>query len=465
MKKPSARSLTLISGRTIRSAALLLALGLLVGASASPPPQASAPTFTKDIAPLLFKSCTPCHRPGEVAPFSLVTYQDTRKRAAMLVAVTQQRVMPPWKPQPGHGEFAQARHLSEAEVSLLSRWVKAGTPEGSPRDLPALPTFPMGWKLGPPDLILKAPQSFSIPAEGSDIYQHLIFSLGAPKERYLRAIEIRPGNRRVVHHAVGILDTSGKARELDAKTPEPGYRGMGGTGFLPAGFTPGYAPGQVPGWFPEDAAIVLPKGGDFVLQLHYHPSGKPETDQSEVGLYFTDKKPTRNSNILLLGSSDIDIRAGDAAYRVSDQFKLPVDVTVNNIWGHMHFIGKDMRVWAELPGGKIQRLLWINDWDFNWQDTYTYQKPIRLPAGTVVRAEFTFDNSAKNPRNPSSPPRRILIGEASTDEMAGLVIGVETSDPLSNLGLLAANFGHYLEMESKGSRANAEAEKARKKSE
>ena len=165
---------------------------------------------------------------------------------------------------------------------------------------------------------------------------------------------------------------------------------------------------------------------------------------------------------LLLGSSDIDIRPGDASYRVTDQFKLPVDVTVRNIWGHMHFIGKEARVWAELPGGEIKRLLWINDWDFNWQDTYTYEKPISLPSGTVVRAEFTFDNSAQNPRNPSSPPRRVLIGEGSTDEMAGLVIGVEAKDPLSNLGLLAATFGHYLEMESKGARANAEAEKVQK---
>ncbi len=212
----------------------------------------------------------------------------------------------------------------------------------------------------------------------------------------------------------------------------------------------------------DDGAIILPAGADFVLQMHYHPTGKPEWDQTEVGLYFTDKKPTRNNNIVLLGSSDIDIRPGDRAYKVTDQFKLPVDTTVGSIWAHMHLIGKDVRVWAELPDGQKREMLWINDWDFNWQDTYLYHKPFRLPAGTVIRAEFIFDNTAANPRNPNNPPKRVLIGENSTDEMGGMVIGVETENGLANLALFASVVGHYFEMDGKGAKAKAEAEKVRK---
>lgn len=448
------------------SVALACAVAVAPARSAGQDSAAPArPTFAKHVAPILYKNCVTCHRPGEVAPFSLQTYADAKKRAAMIAAVAQQGVMPPWKPRPGHGEFRYERRLTEAQIATLKRWAETGAAPGNLNALPPAPTFKTGWQLGPPDKILRLPEPFRIPAEGRDVYQHFVFSLGKPRDRYLRAIEVRPGNRRVAHHAVGILDRSGKARELDAKTPEPGYRGMGGAGFLPAGFTPGYVPGQTPRLMAEDGAIVLPKGADFVLQMHYHPTGKPETDQTEVGLYFTDRKPTRNNNIVLLGSSDIDIRPGDSAYKVSDQFKVPVDVTVGSIWAHLHLLGKDVHVWAELPSGQTREMLWINDWDFNWQDTYLYKEPFRLPAGTVIRSEYVFDNSAANPRNPNSPPRRVLIGENSTDEMAGLIIGVETDNGLANLGLLASVVGHYFEIDNKGAKAKAEAEKVRTRQE
>jgi hypothetical protein len=346
-------------------------------------------------------------------------------------------------------------------VATLKRWSETGAPEGDRAATPPPPKFKDGWQLGTPDVILKMPQAFAVPAEGADVYQHFVFPLGLTRERYLRGIEVRPGNPRVAHHAVGLLDRSGKARQLDAASPEPGYRGMGGPGFLPSGFTPGYVPGQTPRAFAPGSAITLPKGTDLVLQMHYHPTGKPETDQTEIGLYFTDQKPTIHANILLLGSSDIDIRPGDAAYTVTDEFKIPVNVRVNSIWAHMHFIGKAVRVWAELPDGSARRLLSIRDWDFNWQDTYHYAAPFRLPAGTIVRAEFTFDNSAANPRNPNNPPRRVLIGENSDDEMAGLIVGVEAENELANLGLVAATVGHYFEIEKRGERAKAEAEKVR----
>lgn len=431
-------------------------------AQTAKPTTTSTVTWARDIAPLVYKNCTPCHRPGEVAPFSLQTLDDFKKRAKQIAIVTENRIMPPWKPQAGHGEFRDNRSLTDAEIALLTRWINAGMPAGYLRDVPRLPSFPEGWKLGKPDLILKLSHPFQIPAEGDDVYQHFVFSLGEPKERYLRGIEVRPSNRRVTHHAVGILDISGKARQLDAETSELGYRNMGGSGFVPAGFTPGYVPGAMPRFMAADSAITLPKGADFVMQMHYHPTGKIETDQTEIGLYFTDKKPTRSGAVALLGSNDIDIKAGDSAYRVRDEFKLPSDFLVSGIWAHMHLIGKDVRVWAELPDGSKRNLLWINDWDFNWQDTYQYAQPFRLPAGTRIKSEFVFDNSASNPRNPNSPPKRVLTGENSTDEMAGLIISGHANDGLGALAIFAADVGHYFELEGKAARAKAEAEKIKR---
>jgi hypothetical protein len=419
-------------------------------------------TFTRDIAPIVYANCTTCHRPGEVAPFPLQTFQDVQKRAKQIVLVTESRLMPPWKPQAGHGKFQDERTLTSGEIALIKKWAETGTPQGNPGDLPPMPKFPEGWKLGKPDLILRLSQPFQIPAEGEDVYQHFVFSLGEPKERYLRGIEVRPSNRRVTHHAVGILDSWGKARQLDAATSEQGYRNMGGAGFVPSGFTPGYVPGAIPRPIPEDSAITLPKGADFVLQMHYHPTGKVEYDQTEVGLYFTEKKPTRIPAIALLGSNDIDIKPGDSAYRVKDEFKLPADFLVSGIWAHMHLIGKDVRVWAELPDGSTRKLLWIPDWDFNWQDTYTYAEPFRLPAGTRIKSEFVFDNSASNPRNPNNPPQRVLTGENSTDEMAGLIISGHANDGLGALAIFAADVGHYFELEGKAARAKAEAEKVKR---
>ncbi len=222
------------------AAATLLCIAAAPAHSAPPASAATRPTFAKHVAPILYENCVSCHRTGEVAPFPLLTYGDAKKRAAVVAAVVAGRVMPPWKPRPGHGDFQDDCRLTGAQIETLKRWAGTGAVPGNLADLPPAPTFKTGWQLGPPDKILRLPERFAVPAEGPDVYQHFVFPLGEPRERYLRAIEIRPGNRRVAHHAIGILDKSGTARELDKKTPEPGYRGMGGgAGFLPAGFTPG----------------------------------------------------------------------------------------------------------------------------------------------------------------------------------------------------------------------------------
>jgi hypothetical protein len=407
-----------------------------------------APTFAKDVAPIVYANCTTCHRPGAIGPFPLTTYAEVKKRARLVAQVTADKTMPPWKPEAGHGEFRDSRILTAAQVATLKAWADAGAPEGDPKDVPKVPVFTDGWQIGKPDIILKMPKAFTVPAEGRDVYMHFVFPLEIKSEIYVRAVEVRPGNLKVAHHAVGLLDSSGAARKkADPKTG--GYVGFGGPGFVPAGFTPGFVPGQTPRPFDPGAAITIKKGTDFVLQMHYHPTGKPEDDLTEVGLYLTKDKPTKHMLGVLLGALDIDIPPGDGNYVCKDKFVLPCDLKVSSVWAHMHLIGKKVTAWAELPNGETVKLLKIGDWDFNWQDTYLYQKPVTLPKGTVIRTEWVFDNTDRNPRNPNSPPKRVLNGENSTDEMGGLWLGGEVASEPDLWALLLANVGHYFEVEGK----------------
>jgi hypothetical protein len=425
---------------------------LLIGSLVLPSVAVAAnPTFNKDIAPILFKHCANCHRPNDIGPFSLLTYADAKKRAKQVAHITAQRTMPPWMPHATWGEFKYTRTLSAEQIALFQKWADTGMTEGLAKDLPPTPQFKDGWQLGQPDLILKMDKPFTVPAEGRDVYHHFVFPLNLPKDTYLKGIEVLPGNRRVAHHAVGILDTGGTARRLAQKHDGAGYPSIT-PGFLPAGFTPGYAPGQGANLFGADEALTLKKGTDFVLQMHYSPTGKEETDQTQVGLYFTKTPPKRNIGLMMLGSVDIDIPPGDRAYTRTDTFKVPVDFEVRNIWAHMHLIGKEVKVWAELPDGKQKSLLWINDWNFNWQESYQYTKPFILPKNTLVKAKFVWDNSADNPRNPHQPPQRVRNGEQSADEMGGLIVGGRTVYPWDELGLWGGVIGHYFEIESKKKR-------------
>ncbi|WP_439620283.1 c-type cytochrome [Gemmata sp.] len=409
---------------------------------------ADAPTFSRHVAPILYKNCVTCHRPGAIGPFPLTTYAEAKKRAELIADVTGDRTMPPWKPEAGHGEFLDSRTLTAAQIATLKAWAAAGAPEGDPKEAPKLPAFKDGWQLGKPDIVLKMPKAFTVPAEGRDVYMHFVFPLDIKTEIYVKGVEVRPGNLKVAHHAVGLLDGSGAARKkVDPATG--GYAGFGGPGFVPGGFTPGFVPGVTPRFFEPGSAITIKKGADLVLQMHYHPTGKPEDDLTEVGLYLTKEKPTKHMFGVLLGALDIDIKPGDPNYVCSDTFVLPVPLKVSSVWAHMHLIGKEVRLTAELPNGKDVKLLRIADWDFNWQDTYLYKQPMVLPKGTKLKAVWKFDNSAANPRNPNDPPKRVLNGESSTDEMGGLWLGGEVANELDMVALLLANVGHYFEVESK----------------
>ena len=430
----------------------IAAFVIVISSSFTGPAAASEapPTFTKDVAPILFDHCAGCHRPDEVGPFSLLTYADTRKRAKQIAKVTEKKIMPPWKPIAEHDVFKEDRTLTDEQIGVFKAWAEAGSPMGDLKDLPPQPKFPKGWHVGKPDMILQVAKPFTIPAEGPDIYVHFVLPPHFSKDMYVKAVQVLPSNRKVAHHGVIILDGSGTARKLAAKYGGDHYPNFGGPGFLPSGFLPGYAPGQTTRIDKSDkVSIAVATGSDIVLQMHYHPIGREVTDQPQIGLYFTDKKPERNINIIGMANNDVYIPAGAKSFKRTDSFTLPVDFEVGNIWGHMHMIGSEMKVWAELPGGGTKDMLLISDWDFNWQDTYLYKKPFVLPKGTIVKAEWTWDNTASNPRNPNTPPKLVKWGEGSTDEMSGLIIGGLTVSPKEEGPMWIPVILHYLEIEQK----------------
>ena len=394
---------------------------ILAGRSVSPP------TFTRDVAPILYQHCAVCHHPGEVAPFPLLTYQDAAKRAKLIATVTASRYMPPWQPEPGYDHFQGERRLPDADIATLRRWAEAGAPQGNPArhpvQLPQAPHFPQGWQLGTPDMTVRMPKPFQIAAAGPDQYMCFDIPLGLTTDKYVRALEFRPEARSVVHHALFLLDSGHIGRQLGEA-----YPCFGTPGFLPSGALGGWTPGTQPARMPNGLQLIMRKGSDLVMQIHYHPTGKPETDQSTLGLYFTDKRPTKWVADIALGSHQIDIPPGERAYKVRDHFTTPVDVEAVGIIPHAHYICKEMDGWAILPDGRKQWLIRIRDWNFDWQEQYRYAVPVKLPADTDLQMEFTYDNSDANPRNPNHPPRRVVWGPSTSDEMAGLHVQVVPED-------------------------------------
>ena len=396
-------------------------------------------TFTEHVAPIIFQNCTSCHRPGEAGPFALMSYNDVRKRGKLIQLVTENRIMPPWHAQKSAFKFHGDRRLSEEQISTIADWVESGMPEGDHDELPSLPKFIDGWQLGKPDMVVKMSEPFPVPDEGRDIYRSFVIPLDLPEGKWLKAIEFRPDARSVVHHCLFFYDTTGEARRLDKSDPRPGFRRMRqqGRGIGPLG---GWAVGGQPEKLPEDLAYYLPKEADLVLSMHYHPSGKPERDQSSVGLYFTDQKPSTSFTGVQLppafgALNRISIPAGEKAYTVTDEFTLPIDVEAFAVSAHAHYLGKQLRMTATLPEGETLDLLHIPDWDFSWQEQYQFEEFIKLPRGTKLASTVVWDNSAENPSNPNIPPRRVRWGPESDDEMGSLTLLVRPAEG-QNIGTL-----------------------------
>jgi len=391
-------------------------------AAAAPIEAAERPlTFNRDVAPIIFQNCTPCHRPGEPAPFALLSYDDVKQRAKQIVTTTEHRFMPPWKPDPEFRHFEGERWLDEDEIETLRDWVDAGAVEGDPRERPSPPRFPDGWHLGKPDLVLTMPEAFTVPAEGKDLFRNFVLPVPLNERRFVQAIEFRPGNGKAVHHARILLDETGELRQRDLEQPGPGFEGMDAQGaHFPEGHFLGWAPGKMPRH--EDVAWPLAAHTDIIVQMHLKPSGRQESVKASIGLYFTNKAPAIHPVLLRLGSKTIDIPPGESSYVVTDSYTLPVPAKALSIYPHAHYLAREMTVVAEMPDGGTERLLRIADWDFNWQDEYEFVDPVDLPKGARLVMRFVYDNSSTNPRNPNSPPRRVLSGPDGSDEMGELLM-------------------------------------------
>jgi Flp pilus assembly protein TadD len=384
---------------------------------------AQTATWSEHVAPLLFQYCVSCHRPNEAGPFPLLSYEDAKKHATQIAEVTQRGYMPPWPPEPGHGEFVGSRRLSSAQVATLANWVRAGTPAGDPAKAPPTPKFTEGWQLGPPDAVLRMPQPYPLKAEPGDDFRNFVIPTYFRETRYVRAIELRPGNKRVVHHANIVVDRTQALRARNGLDGKPGFPGMdvvteAGEEFVPDSHFLFWKPGTVSKPEPDDMAWRLDPGTDLVVNLHLQPSGKPEMIRAEIGLYFTPNPPTRLPMLVQLEHDGaIDIPPGSKQFCVEDHLRLPVAADVLAVYPHAHYLGKSIEAWAVRPDGTRIDLLLIRDWDMNWQASYTYRRPVSLPAGTTLAMRIGYDNTAANPRNPLQPPGRARAGNRSQDEM------------------------------------------------
>jgi peroxiredoxin len=394
-------------------------------------------TFHRDVLPIFQNRCQQCHRPGEVGPFALMTYKQAVNWAPDIKEYTRSHRMPPWKPTGGMA-FVGERKMTQKEIDTLSAWVDGGTPEGNAKDAPAPAKFTDGWQLGTPDLVLEPKGETTIGPDGIDHFRCFVLPTDLPEDKYVIAYEVRPGNRRVVHHTLHFLDTRGRGRRLEQREQErtkrpsekdsgPGYPSRMLPGFLPSGDVGGWAPGITPHYLSPGTGFYLPRGSDIVIQVHYHRTGRVEKDKTRVGLYFA-KKPCKALQGVAAPGRFLYIPAGADNYKVKGDMWIAQDSTLHIVTPHMHLLGKSIKVTMTPPGGTATTLVDIAEWDYNWQETYFFKEPVKVKAGTRFSVEAVYDNSAKNPNNPSTPPKLVLLGEQTTNEMCFGFIGLTTDD-------------------------------------
>ena len=441
----------MLSGRPVAELATQ-AIGCAIPREERKLVQAGAVTYYRDVLPILQNDCQTCHRPGEVGPFSLMTYKQAVNWADDIKSYTQNRTMPPWKPSKGV-PFHNERKLSDKDIATLAAWVDGGTPAGNPKDAPPAKKFPDGWQLGTPDVILTASGEFTLGPEGRDVFRCFVLPTNLPDDCYVSAVEIRPVNKRIVHHVLLAIDTAGQGRKLEKKAREKvaaasaqiadshsaktsldggaGYPTQMGFGFIPqgAGLT-GWAPGAVPRHLPDGSGMFLPKNADIVMQVHYHRNGRLEHDRTQVGLYLSKKKVDKPFYGGVVAGRFVWIPAGNERYQVQGDAWARDDFTMFFVMPHMHMIGKQIGLTMTPPDGQPQTLIDINAWDYNWQETYMLKEPIQVKAGTKFHVDAVYDNSAKNPLNPFSPPKMITFGEQTTNEMCFVFLGGTTAHPI-----------------------------------
>ncbi len=376
---------------------VFIAFGSVALASAASAGGSSKPTYAKDIAPILNENCVVCHRPGETAPMSLTTYDEVRPWAKAIAKNVGERIMPPWHADKGIGVFSNDRSLDDDKIATIVRWVDQGATRGELKDLPPSPTFPTGdWKLGPPDLEI-AFKKVDLPAGGPDQFFNLEHTLDLPSDRWVRAVEIRPTNRKVTHHVI-VYQTE----NLD--TPPNGWLGA-------------WAAGAEPMQFPEGTGRLVKKNGILIGDMHYHPADSPQSEETRIGLHFAADSSIKKEVVnLWLDNRTFEIPAGNPSFTANSTFSFPQDSVILSVMPHMHYRGRSFKYVATYPNGRSDVLMSTSNYDFNWQTNYVFKKPIKVPRGTQIECVAEWDNSADNPRNPD-PTKNVKFGSASTDEM------------------------------------------------
>ena len=384
-------------------------------------------TFAKDIAPIVYHNCASCHRPSGVAPFSLIGYENARKWIPTMATVTKSHLMPPWKAAAGYGEFSNENRLSPEQISMFEAWYQEGSPRGDKSKEPPEPKFASTWPLRQPDLIVQPEKPFNVDAEGEDVYRSFVMKNKFTHPVWVKAFAVKPGNPRVVHHVIVYLDATGEATEraADNKDGQEGYETHGGgPGFIPSVILGAWAAGSTVCETPQGVAYLIKPGYTLVMQVHYHKTGKVEEDRTQLGLYFAKEPIHKEMANYWIINAGINIPPGEDHHIETQDEPVDQNITIYSVMPHMHLLGRSMRAYAEFPNGTRKPLIWVPDWDFNWQMSYVLKRPMHVPKGSQIHIEAVYDNSANNPRNPHRPPKPVKFGSSSDAEMFLLIVGL-----------------------------------------
>ncbi len=382
-------------------------------------------TFSEHIAPIIYDNCTSCHRLGEIAPMAFTNYDEVAGWSDMIQYVTEIKYMPPWKPNLDYSHFVGERGLTDEEISLIADWVAAGVPQGDPALEPPLPDFPSGSQLGTPDLVIEMAEDYFVVGNNQDEHRVFVLPTGLTEDKEIAAVEFRPGNARAVHHALIAYETNGQAAAMDAQNPGYGYPVFGGFGVPIEGNLVGYTPGIQSIRFPDGIGRTLPAGADLLIQIHYAPLASDETDRSLVNIFYKDVNDPIVREVQGLPVTPLDLDDGFSSFVIPpNEVKsfhgtktISEDISLTSVYPHCHYLGKDWEIFAVTSSGDTINIIQIEEWDFNWQGSYTFDRMKKIPAGSIVHVNATYDNTLNNPYNPNNPPQTMTWGEGTTDEM------------------------------------------------
>lgn len=421
----------------------VMGVSAAAGLHAQPATNPTAPTFTRDVAPILQRNCQPCHRPGQAAPFSLLTYEQARPWAKAIKEAVLQRRMPPWFADPHVGKFANNPSLALTDIDTLVGWIDGGVLKGDEKELPRPRQFVQGWSIPKPDIVFQLPKPFQVPASGILEYQYVIVPTGFTEDTWVEQVQAVPTDYSVVHHIVAYVRTPGSSyfkdmpkNEFFEAPPSKSNSTKSPKDDVPSDWLTGYAPGQPPDVFKPGQAKLIPAGSDIVFEIHYMAEGKAVSDQSRLGLVLAKQPPAERTMTLSAGNMGFKIPPGDPNFRVDSSFTMPVDVTLLGLHPHMHMRGKSAQYRIVYPDGRTETLLDVPRFSWHWQLWYDLAEPLKLAKGTKLECTEHFDNSKNNPENPD-PTKTVIWGQQSFDEMMVCMFNVAFDSKISTRQMLA----------------------------